>query len=81
MGTTIGEEGAIYACFDDSHLIAAPENMAKVLAQAPSIFGKVGLRIGLGPWKTELILPEGYDKCAFPYPLDNPGIVAPHVVH
>jgi len=46
----------------------------------PLFSKKVGLRIGIGPGKTELILPEGYDKIIFSYPLDNPRIDAPHAV-
>ena len=54
--------------------------MATILAHAPAIFGKVGLRIGLGPGKTKVILLDGYDKSLCLYPLDNPGVAAPHVV-
>jgi hypothetical protein len=43
----MGEEGAIYPYYEDSYLIAEQAKMAEVLAHAPSIFGMVGLRIGL----------------------------------
>ena len=76
----MGEEGALYTYCDDSDLIAEWEKMAEVQTQAPTIFGKVGLRIGLGPGKTLLILPEGYETSVFLYPLDNLWIEAPHVV-
>ncbi len=56
--------------------------MAEVLHQAPAIFGKVGLRIGYNPGKTELILPKECPREDFPYPLDNnPQVPAPQVVH
>jgi len=81
LWAAMGEEGALYICCDDLYLIAEPVNMAEVLAQAPALFGKVRLRIGLGPRKTELVLiPHGYEKSSFPYPLDDPGVVDPHVV-
>ena len=49
----------MYTYSDDSYILAPKENMAVVLEQAPVIFGKVGLRLGYGPGKTELILPQG----------------------
>jgi len=54
----VGEEGVLYTYCDDSYLLAPVEQMATVLHKAPKIFGKVGLRIGYGPGKTELILPR-----------------------
>ncbi len=38
------------------------------------------LRIGYGPTKTELTLPSGYDRQSFSYPLDDPAVLAPHVM-
>jgi hypothetical protein len=43
-------------------------------------FRKVGLRIGLSPGKTQLILHEGYDKNMSPYPLDIPRVATPQVI-
>jgi len=54
--------------------------MAEVLQQALEIYGKVGLRINLGPGKTYLILPKSYVRSSFPYPLDDPGVAAPRVI-
>jgi hypothetical protein len=51
--------------------------MAEVLEKPPGIFRRVGPRIGFGLEMTELILPESYVKSIFPYPLNNPGTVAP----
>jgi hypothetical protein len=75
----MGEKGALAYC-DDSCLVVEPDKMAEVLAQAPEIYGKVGLKIGYGPGKTELILPRGYKTRNFPYPLDDSAIPAPQVV-
>ena len=81
LRAALGEEGALFTYCDDSYLLAEPKKVAEVLKQAPGIFGRVGLRIGFGPEKTELILPKSYDMNKFPYPLDSPGIVAcSHVV-
>jgi hypothetical protein len=77
---TVGEEGIVYTYSDDSYILAPKEQMAVVLAEAPRIFGKVGLRLGYGPDKTELILPQRCSKEEFPFPLDHPTIPAPQVV-
>ncbi len=80
LRAAMGEEGALYAYCDDSYLLAEPEKMVAALAHAPAIFGKVGLRVGLGHAKIKMILPVGYDMDRFPYPMDNPGVATPHVV-
>jgi hypothetical protein len=54
--------------------------MAVVLQKAPGILGKVGLSLGYGPGKTELILSEGCSREEFPFPLDDPEVPAPQVV-
>ncbi len=76
----VGEGGVMYTYCDDSYLLAPAKHMATVLYHAPEIFGKVGLRIGLGPGKTELILPKGCSMQEFPFPLDDPQVAAPQVV-
>jgi hypothetical protein len=75
-----GEEGVVYAYSDDSYILAPKEQMAVVLEEAPRIYKKVGLRLGYGPEKTELILPQGCRKEEFPFPLDDPAVPAPQVV-
>ena len=76
----MGEEGALFTYRNDSCLLAESVKLAEVMDQAPTIYGKVGLRIGLGPGKTELALPQDYERRNFPYPLDIHGIATPHVV-
>ena len=46
LGALLGPDGALYAYFDDVYLIAQPANMAVALSGAPTIYKKVGLRIG-----------------------------------
>ncbi len=72
-----GEEGVLYTYSDDSYILAPKEDMAVVLEKAPAIFGKVGLRLGYGPGKTELILPKDCPREEFPFPMDDPAIPAP----
>ncbi len=50
-------DGALYAYSDDVYIVYDSANMSIVLAAALAIYKKVGLRIGWGPGKTELILP------------------------
>ncbi len=76
----VGEEGVLYTYSDDSYILAPKENMAVVFQVARVIFGKVGLRLGYGPGKTELILPKNCTRDEFPYPLDDPELPAPQVV-
>ena len=61
----IGPDGALYAYSHDVYLITDLVSMAKTLAAAPTIYGKVGIRIGWGPGKTELILPLDSDPITF----------------
>ncbi len=69
-----------YTYCDDSYLLAPTEQMATALHLAPCIFAKVGLRLGYGPGKTELILPKGCSMQDFPLPLDDPHTEDPQVV-
>jgi hypothetical protein len=80
LRAVLGEEGTLFNYCDDSYLLAEPNKMAEVLEQALRIFGRVGLCIGFGPRKSELILPKYYDMKRFPYPHDSPGTHAPCVV-
>ena len=52
LGALLGPDGALYAYSDDVYLLADPINMYVALFAAPSIYKKVGLRIGWGPGKT-----------------------------
>jgi hypothetical protein len=67
LRAVVGEEGVLYTYCDNSYLLVPMKHMATVLHQAPDIFSKVGLRIGYGPGKTELILPKGCSKQDFPF--------------
>jgi hypothetical protein len=80
LRAALGEEGSLCTYCDDSYVLVEPDKMAKVLDHAPTLFGRVGLRIGFGLRKTTLIMPRSYDKSRFPYPLDSPGTHDPHVV-
>jgi hypothetical protein len=80
LRVAVGDEGVLYTCCDNSYILAPVDKMVEVLHEAPGIFGKVGLRIGYGLEKTELILPKDCPREAFRYPLDDPQVPAPQVV-
>jgi hypothetical protein len=65
LGALLGLDGALYAYSDNIYLVADPGNMSAALAAAPSFYRKVGLRIGCGLGKTELILPSQSDPGSF----------------
>jgi len=57
----MGPGGAMYAYSDSLYLVSDPDNMSAALAAATALYRNVGLRIGRGPGKTELILPSHCD--------------------
>ena len=65
LGALLGHGGALYAYSDDVYLLANPADMAVALSAAPAIYKIVGLCIGWGPGKTELILPSEIDSRSF----------------
>jgi len=54
--------------------------MANTLCAALDIYAKVGLRIGLGPGKMELILPPFMDPATYTNMLTVLGSIVPHIV-
>jgi len=62
MRTVVGDEGVLYTYCDDSYMLAPADQMATTLQHALGIFVKVGLRLGYGPGKTELILQKGCSR-------------------
>ena len=71
---------ALYAYSDDIYLISDQVSMARALAAAPQIHGEVGLKIGWGPGKTELILSSDCDPGAFLALVETVGGGLPYVV-
>ncbi len=65
LGALLGPNGALYAYSDDVYLVSDPVNMSSALIAAHAIYKRIGLRIGWGPGKTELVLPSDYDPQAF----------------
>jgi hypothetical protein len=76
----LGPNGALCTYSDDAYLVSDPATMSILLAVAPSIYRKVGLRIDWGPNKTELILPLQCDTEAFLQQLDVHAEGLPHIV-
>jgi len=62
LGALLGPEGDLYAYSDDVYLVDDLASMAVALLASPTIYKRVGLRIGWGPRKTELILPLDLDR-------------------
>jgi hypothetical protein len=46
LGALLGPDGALHAYSDDVYLVSDPANMFIALAIAPTIYKKVGPRIG-----------------------------------
>ena len=63
----LGANGALYLYSDDVYLVCDLVSMDHALSAALVIYVKVGLRIGLGPGKTELILPPLRDPNTYTY--------------
>ena len=80
LSTLLGPDGAQYAYFDDAYLASDPVSMSLALVATPTICKKVGLRIGGGPGKTELMLPLDCDPYAFLLLLDTFVGGLPHIV-
>jgi hypothetical protein len=70
----------MYAYFDDVYLAPDPVKMSLARAASPSIFNKVGLGIGGGLGKIELILSPGFDPDDFLSRLGNFEGGSPHIV-
>jgi hypothetical protein len=52
LRTVIEDEGVLNTYCDDAYILAPAAEMAAALHHAPSIFGKVGLRLGYEQGKT-----------------------------
>ena len=57
LGAILGPDGTLHAYSDDVYILSDTDNMAAALAAAPSLYRKVGLRIGWGPCVTAIVTP------------------------
>ena len=80
LSALICPDGALYAYSDDVYLVSDPVNMSISLAVVPAIYKRVGLRIGWGSCKTELILPPRCESYAFLQQLNAYREGLPHIV-
>jgi hypothetical protein len=71
LGALLGPDGALYAYSYDDYLVSDPVNMSNALSIAPRSYKRMGLRIGWGPGKLELILPPNIAPEAFLQQLDE----------
>jgi hypothetical protein len=58
-----------------------PVKVALTLSVAPDLYIMVGMQLGWGPTKTELILPGTCDPERLPLPRDAPDKPLPDVIH
>ena len=57
----LGQDGMLVAFSDHVYLHGSSVNVAAAVSAVPSLYKKVGLRIGWGPAKSELTLPPNVD--------------------
>jgi hypothetical protein len=69
----LGPNGALYEYSDDVYLVSDPVSRAKALTASLGTYGKIGLMIGWGLGKTELILPPDSFPAAFLAHLETAG--------
>jgi hypothetical protein len=70
----------LVAYSDDCYLHGPPTKVAETISAAPPLYKKVGLRIGWGPAKSELVLSEGVDPETLDLPRGGDGAILPHIV-
>ncbi len=70
----------LVAYSDDCYLHGPPRYVAETITAAPPLYKKVGLRIGWGPAKSELVLSCGIDPETLPLPRSADGRILPHLV-
>ena len=73
-------EGFLFSYADDVYMGSAPVQVADALTTAPGIYANVSLSIGLGPKKTELVLPTDCDPEEQPIPRNPRGEPLPDIV-
>ena len=71
----LNQDGMLVAFSDDVYLHGPPVNVAAVVYAAPSLYKKVGLRIGWGLAKSELALPPNVDPETLSLPRGDDGRV------
>jgi len=80
LGNKLGPERMLLAYSDDVYLHSPPVNVATTITFAPPLYKKVGLRIGWGPAKFELVLPPDVDSETLTLPRGEDGSILPHLV-
>ncbi len=67
---TLGPEGFMFSYADNVYMGGLPANVARALTNAIDLYRMIGLTLGWGPKKTELILPDDCDSTNLPLPRD-----------
>jgi len=76
----LGPEGFLFSFADDVYMGGLPVYVAQALTEAVDLYRMVGLTLGWGPKKTELVLPIDCDPSSLPLPCDISGRPLPEVV-
>ena len=80
LGSKLCQEGMLVAFSDDVYLHGLLLNVAAAISAVPSLYKKVGLRIGWGPAKSELASPPNVDPNTLRLPRGDDRRVLPHLV-
>jgi hypothetical protein len=64
----MGPEGFLFSYSEDVYMGGEPVHVAHTLAAALDIYTNVGLQLGWGPKKKELVLPSDCDPDCLPLP-------------
>jgi hypothetical protein len=63
----LGPEGFLFIYSDDVYMGGTPTRVAHALTEAPGIYNTVGLLLGCGLNKTEVVVPKTAFRMTFPY--------------
>ena len=77
---TLGPEGFLFSYADDIYIGGQPPNVASALTASIDLYRMIGLTLGWGPKKTELILPIDCNPDDLHLPRDTSGRPLPDVV-
>ena len=81
LRNALGFEGFLFSYADDVYMGGTPVQVADALTAAHGIYASVGLSIGWGPKKTELVLPTDCDPEELPISRNPRGEPLSDIVH
>jgi hypothetical protein len=69
----LGPQGFLFSFADDVYMDGVCTSVARALNQASSLYAMIGLQLGWGPKKTEIVLPPSCDSNELLLPRDTDG--------